>query len=536
MVDFAAEDLKVALLPWQSWLLVHALELLPDGSLRFRNVVVLVARQNGKSTLSQVLALWAMFVRGARTVLGTAQDLDTAEEVWQGAVDLVEELDENDEPVRPELYEMYDRVIGTNGKKALVLTTGERYKVKAANRKAGRGLTGDLIILDELREHQNWDAWGAISKTTMARPDAQVWCLSNAGDITSVVLRYLRMKAHEALGDPDGIVAKARIAEPTVDDLDEDFLDELNDDDEEDLTDEDLEVAVDDLFLAEWSGAPGCSKDDREQWAQSNPALGYTIQVRTVASACRTDPEWVFRTEVLCQWPEGGLEGPFKPGSWEATLNTLVETPGGPVLAREDWIVGKVVACVAVAADRSRAHVAIAGRRADGVPQAEIHASRPGVEWVRGWLHDRRDLIEQVTGQSAGDQAAELMGQLAADRGLGIPVVPWQGSNLVGAHGFVFDLVRDGRVRHNPQMALDLAAASAVKKQLAGGWVVNLAASPTDAAPLQGFIGALWLLHRPPPVVHLPATAAAVASSDSSTKADPSRVTSMTADLASVHF
>jgi phage terminase large subunit-like protein len=77
------------LLPWQRWLLIHMLELLPDNSLRFRTVVVLVARQNGKSTLSQVLALWFMYVYGVGMVLGTAQDLDTAEEIWQGAVDLV---------------------------------------------------------------------------------------------------------------------------------------------------------------------------------------------------------------------------------------------------------------------------------------------------------------------------------------------------------------------------------------------------------------------------------------------------------------
>ena len=43
-------------------------------------------------------------VKGRKVVLGTAQDLDTAEEVWQGAVDLVEELDDDDLPVRPELY------------------------------------------------------------------------------------------------------------------------------------------------------------------------------------------------------------------------------------------------------------------------------------------------------------------------------------------------------------------------------------------------------------------------------------------------
>jgi phage terminase large subunit-like protein len=82
------------LLPWQRWLLIHLLELREDGTLRFRTVVVLVARQNGKSTLSQVLALWFMYVYGAALVIGTAQDLDVAEEIWQGAVDLVEETPE----------------------------------------------------------------------------------------------------------------------------------------------------------------------------------------------------------------------------------------------------------------------------------------------------------------------------------------------------------------------------------------------------------------------------------------------------------
>jgi phage terminase large subunit-like protein len=175
------------------------LETLPDGSFRFRNVVVLVARQNGKSTLSIILSLWSCTCSARPLVIGTAQDLDVAEEIWQGAVDIVEET--------PELNDLKERVVKVNGKKSLELKTGERYKVKAANRRAGRGLSGDLILLDELREHQSWDAWGAITKTTMARADAQVWALSNAGDASSIVLRYLRKMAHAALGDPDGINA-----------------------------------------------------------------------------------------------------------------------------------------------------------------------------------------------------------------------------------------------------------------------------------------------------------------------------------------
>jgi phage terminase large subunit-like protein len=81
VIEFAEMVLEMELLPWQQWLLVHMLETLPDGTLRFRTVVVLMARQNGKSTLSQILALWFMYVYGVGLVIGSAQDLDVAEEI-----------------------------------------------------------------------------------------------------------------------------------------------------------------------------------------------------------------------------------------------------------------------------------------------------------------------------------------------------------------------------------------------------------------------------------------------------------------------
>ena len=59
------------LLEWQRWLLIHALELLPgEHSVpRFRTVLLLVARQNGKSTILTVLTLWRLFQDRARMVL-----------------------------------------------------------------------------------------------------------------------------------------------------------------------------------------------------------------------------------------------------------------------------------------------------------------------------------------------------------------------------------------------------------------------------------------------------------------------------------
>ncbi|MDQ4502173.1 hypothetical protein [Sinomonas sp. ASV322] len=499
VIDFARDVLHIELYPWRKWLLVHMLELLEDGSLRFRTVVVLVARQNGKSTLSQVLALWFMIVWGWPLVLGTAQDLETAEEVWQGAVDLVEE--------DAELSELLKRVVKVNGKKALELTNGTRYKVKAANRRAGRGFTGNLILLDELREHQNWEAWGAITKTTMAQLEAMVLALSNAGDLTSVVLAYLRKMAHEAVGDPDGICKEHTASGPTL--LDVEALQEDGEEfDEDDL--EDFEQDEDTLGLFEWSAPPGCDKWDRDGWAQANPSVGWNkgFTQRTIAAACRTDPEWVFRVECLCQWMERVLGGPFPPGAWDSCKNVPLQGPDGkPYIAEEDRIVGPVWVGVDQSHSRDKTYVAFAGFRADGVAQVEVVAARQNSDWVKGWLMDpkRRDLITAVTGQSKGAPVSPLLEDLDGDPEFTIPVVEWSGGDLTAGWANVFDSVRDRTVRTNPQEVLDIAAATAVLKTFsAGASIVDRLASPEETAPLMAFIAAKWLMDRrvvpaPPP-------------------------------------
>jgi hypothetical protein len=62
-------------------------------------------------------------------------------------------------------------------------------------------LSSDLVLLDELREHHNWDAWSAVTKTTLARPAPQVLRFSNAGDKSSIVLASLREKALASAAD-----------------------------------------------------------------------------------------------------------------------------------------------------------------------------------------------------------------------------------------------------------------------------------------------------------------------------------------------
>ncbi len=434
---FAEEVLGITLLPWQRWLLIHALELLEDRTYRYRTVVLLVARQSGKSTVLQILALWRMFVDQAPLVIGTAQNLDVAEEQWQAVVDLAEGT--------PELAGEIATVTRVNGKKSLRLVSGERYKVAAASRKGGRGLAGDLVILDELREHQNWDSWAAVTKTTMARARAQIWCASNAGARTSVVLTFLRRAAHAALGNPDGL-------------------------DLSDLT-APVEEAGDSLGIFEWSAPPGCDPGDRGAWCQANPALGYLVTERAIASAARTDPDAVFRTEVLCQWVDVVAEAVIPPDLWAAR--------GEPA---------RIVTATGYALDVSEDGAWTAIAYSDG-RHVKVVENRPGTNWVLDALTPRAATVGEVALDASGPAGA-LVGPLER-AGLGVRRVKPQ--EYAQACGEFYAAVIDGGLTHADQGELNTAVRWADRTPAGdGAWKWSRKKSTVDISPLVAVTLARW--------------------------------------------
>ena len=452
---FAEDVLGITLYPWQRWLLIHGLELNEGGkTYRFRQLFVLVGRQNGKSTLLQVLALWRMYVDRAALTVGTAQNLKIAREQWLGAVEIAQGVDDLAREIKP------GSPVVQRGSEELSLQTGERYQVVAGSRRGGRGLSVDLLLMDELREHQSWDAWSAISKTTNARSAAQIWAVSNAGDAASVVLRHFRMKAHERLGDPDGLNAEL------------------------DGVDAPEGVEDDSLGIFEWSAAPKLSVWDRGGWAQSNPSLGCDAVTEAIlASNAASDPEWTFRTEVLCQWNSGSVEGPFPAGAWEKCLD-----PASSIRDATELTVG-----IDVSADRSYTSIVLAGLNQDGVPHVEVAASRAGTEWVAGWLLERQKSgrLAAVALQGKGAPVSPLAGELEA---AGLPVLRWEGAALAAGTGKFFDAVCHGTLRHVPQPPLDIAAATATTRPLGDNWVWNRRQSATDIAPLVAATAAWWAL------------------------------------------
>jgi hypothetical protein len=94
VIEFAEHVLLEPLDPWQQWLVIHAGELLPDGRPRFRTVLVLVARQAGKTHALKVLGLYWQFVEQWPLILGMSTNLDYAREAWEKACIVAESNDE----------------------------------------------------------------------------------------------------------------------------------------------------------------------------------------------------------------------------------------------------------------------------------------------------------------------------------------------------------------------------------------------------------------------------------------------------------
>lgn len=457
-------ELLPRLLEWQRWLLIHALELLdrPGGVFRFRTVLLLVARQNGKSVLLTLLILWRMFQDGARMTIETHASLDHAIAAWEDAVVVAEAI--------PELADEIAKKHVGKSSVLLELDGREKFKIASANRRGGRGFRGDLIIFDELREHQSWASWSATSKTTMARRRAQVWGVSNAGDSASVVLRHLRA------------VAVAAIEGTTPEGVPEELAGEL-----------------DSIGLFEWSAAPERGIWDRDGWAEANPSMGYTeLDERAIAHAANEDPEWEFRTEVLCQFVNMMGVGPFPNGAWQATsVEKVTRDRSRP-------------ACygVAMSHDRTWVHVALAFWDTLGRVRVEIVASRPGPDWLIPWLTDEKRKVkaEHLALQRKGAPISSMWDALVD---AGLSPTPWADDKLAGWHGTFYDLVRAAvaddrdpeeplKITHGVQPNLDVAATSAAIKAIGDGWVLDLKSSPEDAAPLQAAIAAVGLLSTNP--------------------------------------
>ena len=442
VIDYSEQVLKQKLYPWQEWFFIHALEIVGDLNtrwrFRFRTVLLLISRQNGKTVASKVLASFFLNVLGIHNVFGTSLSLDKAEEVWEAVI--------KDQEESPVLNKQIERIARSNGNKRLFLTGGRVYKVGAPTRRAGRGDSNDLVMLDEIREHRDWETWSAAAASTNAKPNGIVVCFSNAGDPDSIVLRQLRS---QALGQQANLGG---------------------------------DVDANTLGLFEWSAPDGATTDDMEALAQANPAMGYGLLTeRAILSNRATFPEAKFRSECMCQMVETILPPPFPDGAWDAgTDPESFIPPDEPVIYGID-----------LSQDRRWTSIGACGRREDGNWHIEVVARRIGTEWAIDWFRQRTlkgkmKLAFQSRGAPVGGLAEQICTIPGVER-IGI-----EGADLTNGWGRFYDAVcaclpdRDGkRIYHLPQPIMDTPGHTMQLRQMGGGVKLpDRLKSPDDIAPL----------------------------------------------------
>ncbi len=236
----AAKQIGIALMPWQT-VAARYLTAMDGKRWRFRDVAVIVARQNGKTAL--LLPRILMGLQRGERILHTAQNRELPRDTFNAIASVI--------VGQPDVLE----IRMANGQQTIRMANGARYTL-VAPRPGVRGHAVDTVILDEVREQRTFDLLAAIKPTLTASKNRQIIYLSNAGDSESVVLNDLRRRAET---DPS-------------------------------------------LGYLEWSAGSDRAIEDPDGWAEANPALGHTIQMDTLEDMHGSLPSEVFETEHLCRW------------------------------------------------------------------------------------------------------------------------------------------------------------------------------------------------------------------------------------------
>jgi len=299
VINWAKEILQVDLLPWQEFLLRESLVRINDR-FRYRTMLAVVARQNGKTLVTAIRILGGLCLFGERFVVGSANNRGTALEAMTYAYELADAAGLKLTKMR--------RASGQEE----FWVEGGRYRLVSSTTGGARGLSGvDLVVLDELRQMRHWESYAALDKIRRVRRDAQVWAITTEGDISSIVMNKIQALGRDA-----------------------------------------IEAGQDSpVGYFEWSAPPGMNAGDVRAWAHANPALGYLLDEETVQAEFQTDPPRVFEVEVLCR-KVSQISGWVEPAEWDACITKdrfpidqpfVLAVDAGPELRHVSIVAGALV-------------------------------------------------------------------------------------------------------------------------------------------------------------------------------------------------
>lgn len=459
VIDFARNVLKEPLDPWQEWLVIHAGELLEDGRPRFNKVLLLVARQNGKTHLVRVLITFWAFVDEFRRIVSTSASFERALEDWDDVKALIERT-----PV------LKKRTLGQARSPLEVvirLKNGRYYKASAATPKKFRGKSLDRIILDEFR-YTDRETWAAAVPTLQTRDYAQIWMPTNAGSDASEVLNEQHALALKYL-DSQGAEGDWR------------------------------------LGLFEWSAKEEMAIDDTAAWAMANPNVGWRFSEDNIlrpesiaAKANGAKAQADFRTEYLCQRVRT-MNGAIDPTGWSECAD--------PGKFSDDNATGRVAFCLDISFDSQHATLSAAATLSDG-------RTRVGIikEWrIKGLaLKIRQELpglVAQYKPRKLGwfpyGPSANLSTWLKPQAGVrpalpGVEIVEMR-DQAADACMTLAEMVDQRSIAHNAEEPLNTHVLAASKKYNGDRWVMERPRNDVHIDAAYAAAGAVYLANTMPP-------------------------------------
>ena len=246
--------------PWQENVLQAAMGERTDGTWAARQIAVSTPRQNGKSQLIVARALAGVLLFAEQTIIVSAHQKDTAREVFNRILDLVDAY--------PSLQRRVDQVMKAANREFIRFSSGQIIRFKARSAGAGRGFSCDCLLLDEA-QILNAAAWSAILPTMSARPNPQAWLLGTPPTESDDGEVFERMRTLGMEG-----------TEPRI------------------------------AYL-EWSADRDDPIDQPETWAKANPAFGTRISHDAVANELVSMSDEQFVKERLGIWDEVARHKPL---------------------------------------------------------------------------------------------------------------------------------------------------------------------------------------------------------------------------------
>lgn len=307
------------MMPWQRLVADVGLEVDSNGVPYYREVVVTVPRQSGKTTLMLAWSLYRCLAwprgRMQRVVYTAQTGQDARMKLIRDQWPILE---------ASPLVGTVKRHLEGAQESAIHFKNGSRIDVQATTTGAGHGRTVDMGIIDEAFDDVDDRREGAMLPAMLTRSDAQLFVVSTAGTDDSV---YLRQKV-------DTGRAMVTAGERTG------------------------------IAYFEWSAGDDADADDEDAWWSCNPSLGWTQGIDAIRHARKTTSDGLFRRTILNQWTSS--EDRVIPlSTWDAACDPDA-SPSNPVV-------------LAVDAHPERTSAAIA---AAGGGVVELVEHRAGLGWV----------------------------------------------------------------------------------------------------------------------------------------------------------